>query len=116
MARSVFVVLFLLTLPFSLAAPAAQLSSGTIQSPLLCPCPHADAFFLGSADPSRTTAASAPQPSSTVPFISSDANDVVIDGPIRGSLGASILGPVNPALQDQNPDLLAPPTTDQGTV
>jgi len=36
--------------------------------------------------------------------------------PIRGSLGASILGPNNEPVNDQNPDLLAPPTTDQGTV
>ena len=36
--------------------------------------------------------------------------------PIRGTLGASILGPQNLALQQQNPDLLAPPTTDHGTV
>ena len=36
--------------------------------------------------------------------------------PIRGVLGASILGPTNPAMQSQNPDMLVPPTTDSGDV
>lgn len=36
--------------------------------------------------------------------------------PIRGQLGGTILGPQNMDLQQQNPDLLAPPTTDHGTV
>jgi len=36
--------------------------------------------------------------------------------PIRGSLGAAILGPQNIPIQDQNPDILAPPTTDHGNV
>jgi hypothetical protein len=36
--------------------------------------------------------------------------------PIRGNLGATILGPQNIPLQQQNPDALAPPTTDHGTV
>ncbi|KAG0148128.1 hypothetical protein CROQUDRAFT_430216 [Cronartium quercuum f. sp. fusiforme G11] len=37
--------------------------------------------------------------------------------PIRGSkLGATLLGPTNFAIQNQNADLLAPPSTDHGTV
>ncbi|HEX5435869.1 MAG TPA: oxalate decarboxylase family bicupin [Gemmatimonadaceae bacterium] len=36
--------------------------------------------------------------------------------PIRGNLGASILGPRNVPLERENPDLLAPPYTDSGTV
>lgn len=36
--------------------------------------------------------------------------------PIRGQLGASILGPQNVPVELQNPDLLAPPTTDEGDV
>jgi oxalate decarboxylase len=36
--------------------------------------------------------------------------------PIRDGLGASILGPRNVELERQNPDLLASPYTDQGTV
>ena len=36
--------------------------------------------------------------------------------PIRGRIGASILGPRNWALERENPDLLAPPFTDAGTI
>jgi len=36
--------------------------------------------------------------------------------PIRGDRGASILGPQNVALQSENPDLLASPYTDAGTI
>ena len=35
--------------------------------------------------------------------------------PVRGDLGASILGPTNVPLQRENPDLLASPDTDAGT-
>ncbi|KAF8526323.1 oxalate decarboxylase [Hysterangium stoloniferum] len=63
----------------------------------------------------------APTPNTTPP--SSDANDSFFQKfqsekpePIRGSLGASILGPQNVALDRQSPDLLAPPSTDEGSV
>ena len=36
--------------------------------------------------------------------------------PIRNGTGASVLGPRNPALERQNPDQLAAPRTDSGTV
>jgi oxalate decarboxylase len=36
--------------------------------------------------------------------------------PIRGSFGASIIGPTNPEREAQNPDTLAPPSTDHGTL
>lgn len=36
--------------------------------------------------------------------------------PIRGDLGASILGPRNVSLERENPDLLASPYTDAGTI
>jgi oxalate decarboxylase len=37
-------------------------------------------------------------------------------GPIRGDLGASILGPRNVPLERENPELLASPSTDSGTI
>ncbi|KAI9069577.1 oxalate decarboxylase [Trametes sanguinea] len=62
-------------------------------------------------------------PSPTVPYASDDPNywlwnETTTDDPepIRGSLGGSILGPQNVAIDKQNPDLLAPPTTDNGDV
>ena len=36
--------------------------------------------------------------------------------PIRGTWGASILGPRNIPVERENPDLLASPETDSGTV
>ena len=36
--------------------------------------------------------------------------------PIRGDRGASILGPRNVPLERENPDLLASPYTDSGTI
>lgn len=39
-----------------------------------------------------------------------------ISEPIVGKLGASILGPRNPELERQNPDLLTPPRTDKGLL
>jgi hypothetical protein len=35
---------------------------------------------------------------------------------VRGKLGATILGPENVPVELQNPDLLAPPSTDQGQL
>ena len=36
--------------------------------------------------------------------------------PIRDGLGGTILGPRNLPLEQQNPDLLAAPATDEGTI
>ncbi|KAI0312714.1 oxalate decarboxylase, partial [Amylostereum chailletii] len=72
-----------------------------------------------------TATGSAPPEFETVTPIGLASNDpifavgnetVASPAPIRGSLGASILGPVNVALEQQNPDLLAPPTTDHGSI
>ncbi|KAL0569624.1 hypothetical protein V5O48_012333 [Marasmius crinis-equi] len=76
--------------------------------------------------PPATPASSAPGSSATVPFADTDPNlplwgpdtnpnDPVV-APIRGQLGAPILGPDNKPVDLQNPDLLAPPTTDHGSV
>lgn len=62
-------------------------------------------------------------PSQTVPPASDDPNYPVyppdVPGPaqpIRGDLGAAILGPQDIPIQQQNPDILAPPSTDNGDV
>ena len=72
---------------------------------------------------SPTTTIAEASPSPTVPYASDDPNywlwNETIPGdpePVRGKLGASILGPQNVPLDRQNPDLLAPPTTDNGNV
>ncbi|KAJ3490839.1 hypothetical protein NLI96_g1123 [Meripilus lineatus] len=77
----------------------------------------------GQASLASSSTVSAPEPSSTVPLASDDPNDIAwnvtttIDPePIRGQLGATILGPQNVEIDRQNPDLVAPPTTDAGSV
>lgn len=72
---------------------------------------------------STGTGTSPPAASATSPLISLDPNNPVWDstftGPfdaIRGELGATIIGPNNPNIAQQNPDLFAPPTTDAGSV
>lgn len=70
-----------------------------------------------------TSTSDSASPSPTVPLASDDPNfwlwnetTTTDPQPERGSLGANILGPQNVAIDRQNPDILAPPTTDQGTV
>ncbi|QRV88482.1 oxalate decarboxylase [Ceratobasidium sp. AG-Ba] len=62
-------------------------------------------------------------PTQTVAYASDDPNESFFDKfqserpePIRGSTGANILGPQNIELDRQNPDILAPPSTDSGSV
>lgn len=76
-----------------------------------------------SAAPAGTVVASAAEASSTAPYASENANrvlwsetDASTPQPIRDTLGTTILGPQNVEVDLQNPDLLAPPSTDAGTV
>ncbi|KAI0346194.1 oxalate decarboxylase [Trametopsis cervina] len=71
--------------------------------------------------PAGTVAA--PEASPTAPYASENSNQILwtenqntVPQPIRGVLGATILGPQNVAADLQNADLLAPPSTDSGTV
>ncbi|KAI0694959.1 oxalate decarboxylase [Cytidiella melzeri] len=74
--------------------------------------------------PTASGTSSAADASATYPYASDDPNYVLWNEtysvappePIRGSLGATVLGPQDSVLDQQNPDLLAPPTTDAGTV
>ncbi|KIP11064.1 hypothetical protein PHLGIDRAFT_21943 [Phlebiopsis gigantea 11061_1 CR5-6] len=76
-----------------------------------------------SAAPAGTVVVSAAEASSTAPYASENANrvlwsetDASTPQPIRDTLGTTILGPQNVEVDLQNPDLLAPPSTDAGTV
>lgn len=108
---------------FGAAAPAAGNSSSVIvssSSSLSIASSSVLASSSASGNPSSTS--SAATPSQTVPLASSNPNEPLWDPStdtdpeaIRGSLGASILGPSNLDIDRQNPDLLAPPTTDKGS-
>ncbi|KAJ8595812.1 putative oxalate decarboxylase/oxidase [Rhizopogon salebrosus TDB-379] len=75
------------------------------------------------AVPASSVASSAPAASPTVPYASDDPNlplwnpfEDITPEPIRGSLGTTVIGPQNVPIDLENPDLLAPPTTDSGDV
>ncbi|KJA14599.1 hypothetical protein HYPSUDRAFT_150167 [Hypholoma sublateritium FD-334 SS-4] len=88
------------------AAPAAAVASG--------------AASVNATTPTQTT--SAVHATATVPFISTELNEVLWNSSdpdpnpqaVRGSIGASIIGPTDNFITLENPDLLAPPTTDNG--
>ncbi|KAI0347967.1 Bicupin oxalate decarboxylase oxidase [Trametopsis cervina] len=79
---------------------------------------------LALAAPAGTPVADAAAATQTAPYAGKDSNAVLwseyeqknAPQPIRGTLGATILGPNNLASNLQNADLLAPPSTDSGTV
>lgn len=75
------------------------------------------------AVPAPAAVTSAPAASPTVPYASDDPNlplwnenENIVPEPMRGTLGASVLGPQNIPIELQNPDLFAPPSTDSGSV
>ncbi|KAI0694598.1 Bicupin oxalate decarboxylase oxidase [Cytidiella melzeri] len=75
------------------------------------------------AAPAGSAAASAASATPTAPYASENPNVIlwsdnedITPQPIRGPLGATVLGPQNVAVDLQNPDFLAPPSTDSGTV
>ena len=62
-------------------------------------------------------------PSETVAPASDDPNSLAYPPgtsgpaqPIRGDLGANIIGPQNLPIQQENPDIVAPPSTDSGDM
>lgn len=81
-------------------------------------------FFATALDTLAAPAlTSFPPPSATVSPASDDPNlplwnadSDIVPQAMRGTLGGNILGPQNVPMSLQNPDLLAPPTTDHGTV
>jgi len=75
------------------------------------------------AVPAPSVTTTTPSASPTVPYASDDPNlplwneyEDIVPEPIRGTLGTTVIGPQNVPLDLENPDLLAPPTTDNGDV
>ncbi|KAL4251438.1 RmlC-like cupin domain superfamily protein [Abortiporus biennis] len=123
---------------FSFAAPAASSSTVSTHSSGIASSSSvlSSATSVASSQPSFSTAledqtstdtpsstSAAPAASQTVPYASDDPNDVLwsadydgIPEAIRGTYGATVLGPQDIDMVKENPDLLAPPTTDSGTV
>ncbi|KAL0945498.1 hypothetical protein HGRIS_000982 [Hohenbuehelia grisea] len=118
----------------SSSAPAAQSASALSSAPVAS-ASELVSIAASSATRSRsssarptssrpaTSTASAPESTETVDYASTDPNmpawGIGYSGdvePIRGGLGAKLLGPSNDAISQQNPDFLAPPSTDSGSV
>ncbi|KAH9925427.1 oxalate decarboxylase [Epithele typhae] len=85
--------------------------------------PARDPSTLSRRDAATHTDGSPASPSPTVRLASDDPNFVLWNEasaadpqPERGGLGATIMGPQDTAIDRQNPSILAPPTTDSGTV
>lgn len=84
----------------------------------------ASATVAGNVTVAASSTGSAASSTATVDYVSTDPNEALwsedsdpsLVKPERGTLGASIIGPDNLAIDLQNPDLLAPPTTDSGTM
>lgn len=112
---------------------AALLFAAPIVTSIPAPSPAANVTSTSvsiATSGSGTETASSTLPSPTVPFASDNLNDVIfspvqgdtpsedtfVPEPIRGTLGAAVIGPQNIPMDLQNPDLLGPPTTDSGLV
>ncbi|KAJ3533783.1 hypothetical protein NM688_g7235 [Phlebia brevispora] len=116
--NAVFCAILLSSSALAAPAPAESVSTNVVFHPA------SSSSVVRSMRPSSTVSVSAEAASPTVPYASDDPNAVEWNPAteqsapqaIRGSLGATILGPQNVPIDIQNPDLLAPPTTDAGTV
>ncbi|PIL35622.1 hypothetical protein GSI_02350 [Ganoderma sinense ZZ0214-1] len=113
----------------ALAAPAASSSASASVSVLRhsSSSRSSSATSYSAAASSSSTLASgtssALPASETVPYASDDPNGVLWSEDsttdpqaIREGLGATVIGPQNVPIALQNPDLLAPPSTDSGSI
>jgi hypothetical protein len=99
-ASSTLVLVLSLLAPHAACAPAASPST----------------YPLTSATAATATPTVSPAPDTpNSPLWGPDTTGIIPE-PVHGQTGASILGPQNVPLELQNADLLAPPTTDEGSV
>uniref|UniRef100_A0A0W0F2R6 Cupin type-1 domain-containing protein n=1 Tax=Moniliophthora roreri TaxID=221103 RepID=A0A0W0F2R6_MONRR len=124
------VSLVLLTLAFGKLAGCAPAASSSASSPasssavVSSSTSQVASTVVSSTIPS--TVSSAPAASATVEPISTEPNgplwgidtspDDPVVQPVRGKLGVPVMGPDNKAIDVQNPDFLAGPSTDHGSV
>jgi len=116
-----------------LGAPAPAASSGSvIAASSVSVSAASSAIVSATSSAAKTTStsksttashtSSAPASSATLPFIDLDPNgplwgpDETNPQPIRGSLGAKLMGPDDIDTARNNPDLVAAPSTDHGSV
>ncbi|KAI0635884.1 oxalate decarboxylase [Trametes polyzona] len=105
---------------FASASSAVSSAFATVSSPA---APGTSGALAHTRSGTHSSSFSAEPASATVAFASDDPNGILwsenanIDPQaVRDTLGASIMGPQNVPIALQNPDLLAPPSTDAGSV
>ncbi|KAI0033645.1 oxalate decarboxylase [Vararia minispora EC-137] len=110
--------------PIVSTASSANTASSVASSSKVA-SPSAPSLASTSFPETVSVSAQAPPETATVVPASSNPNEPIFPvgstdetapEAIRGGLGSPILGPTNPAIEQQNPDLLAPPTTDNGDI
>ncbi|THH19234.1 hypothetical protein EW146_g1882 [Bondarzewia mesenterica] len=113
----------LIFLAVSISAAPAGSSAAVSSVSAISNVASASVAVASSESPSSTSDASAASPSPTVAFASDDPNTVIFSPGAdvqpeaqRGTLGSTVIGPQNVEIDRQNPDFLAPPTTDNGDV
>lgn len=99
-----------------------MLCSASFSKAIVCAVLLATSVVAAPAS-SPSSTVSAPSVSQTVTPASDDPNDILwgpdidtVPQAIRGSLGATVLGPQDVGIVKENADFLAPPTTDSGSV
>ncbi|GJJ10026.1 hypothetical protein Clacol_004252 [Clathrus columnatus] len=128
-SRVLIAAFALLELQFIFAAPTVNVTSASIVSPsIISPSIVSSAVPLASSSnlPSHSVpvdTSTAAESTPTAGYASDDPNDSLynqfqneVPEAIRGSLGATVIGPQNIPLDRQSPDFLAPPSTDAGSV
>ncbi|KAJ6557036.1 oxalate decarboxylase [Mycena vulgaris] len=113
----------LLLSAFVSAAPAPAVSVSAATSAISDATPASATSSSAFNVPAASSTSSAAEPSATVSFAGTEPNNPLWNltsgtpEPIRGALGAPILGTdINLPIEQENPDVLAPPTTDAGDV
>lgn len=82
---------------------------------VLVACSLGPSVYAAPAPPTATALPASDDPNYPL-WTSSTPLSPSVPQPIRGQLGENILGPQNIPLALENPDLLAPPTTDHGLM
>ena len=123
------VICSVLLAAYANAAPAPAVSSASVatSASVVTSDASSSAFTTEASSTSisvsSTGTSSAAAATETVPYASDDPNaplwnenSTTTPQAERGTLGATIMGPHNVPIELQNPDFLAPPSTDSGSV
>ncbi|KIJ50983.1 hypothetical protein M422DRAFT_159145 [Sphaerobolus stellatus SS14] len=122
-SRFIFAALFLGFGQIAFAAPAASAAASSVAVSSAAVSPVISSVARSSSQAPTQSSTSPAAATFTAGLTSDDPNDSLLDQfqsetpeAIRGSLGASVIGPQNIPLDMESPDFLAPPSTDAGSI